>query len=239
MWRPGRSIFDQRFVSAWSVRKLCPGLLVHLFSDLPLELFAQNGSSPFHSHALIEKPHPRSKVDYIHQSPFEETLFLDTDTEVTVDIQGSFHLARKIRYGPGARLRSEHTQRTLENTESATAELPGIQHRRGALPQNSGRVVRLLQAWSASYHAAGFFPDQITLRELLWESDLRIGVLPPEYNTIMIKYPFVWRKGEAIPKIMHLRKYHEGPFWLLHGLRRSLRRAGLRLKGRADFLVKK
>ncbi len=222
--------------SAWSVRRLCPGLLVHLFSDLELGLFAHNGDSPFHSHSLIENPHPRSKVDYISQSPFAETLFLDTDTEVVVDLREVFTLLEKY---------------DLALTHDCIRNTPKTKWKRDLPPSfpefSSGvmlfrqtpEVVQLLQTWSKNYHAAGFFPDQITLRELLWETELKIGTLPPEYNTCLVKYPYVWRKGEAVPKILHLRRYHEGSFWLFCGVKRALVRAGQRLKGQAKFLVKK
>ena len=106
------------------------------------------------------------------------------------------------------------------------------------LYRRNARVIELLQAWKTAYHQAGFLMDQVTLRELLWQTDVRVAILPPEYNTIMVKYPLVWRKGEAIPKILHFRKYHEGRFWLLHGLRRALTRLGQRLNGKASFLVR-
>jgi hypothetical protein len=96
-----------------------------------------------------------------------------------------------------------------------------------AFPQfNTGVVVvrktfetqKILEAWSGSYKNAGFRKDQVTLRELLWKSDLRIATLPPEYNTRYPKYLWVWSRREARPKICHFRRYSfvSRRDWLIH-----------------------
>ena len=39
-------------------------------------------------------------------------------------------------------------------------------------------VLAFLRAWQQAYHSAGFKKDQVTLRELLWGSDLRLISFP-------------------------------------------------------------
>jgi hypothetical protein len=221
--------------SAQSVRNCCPDLRIHLFGAAKPEKFMAGLPSPFNSRAEIENPHPRSKVDCLFRSPYEETLYLDSDTEVVADIREVFLLLEKFDMALA--------HHAIRNTwqSSWKRELPP------SFPElNSGvmlyrshpGVIGLLKAWQKAYHEAGFFPDQITLRELLWETDLKVAVLPPEYNTLMLKYPLVWRKGEAIPKIRHFRKYLEGRLWLLCGLSRAVRRLRERMTGKARFLVR-
>ena len=220
--------------SAQSVCKRCPDLLIHLFADAKPEKFMAGAPSPFHSCAGIENPHPRSKVDCLFHSPYDETLYLDADTEVVADIREVFILLEKFDMAL-----AHHAIRNTP-TFSWKRELPPSfpEFNSGVIlfRKNPG-VIGLLQAWSQAYHEAGFGPDQITLRELLWESNLKLALLPPEYNTLMLKYPLIWRKGEAIPKIRHFRKYYEGRLWLLCGLSRALGRLRERMTGKARFLV--
>ena len=75
--------------------------------------------------------------------------------------------------------------------------------------KSSPAVLELLRAWGPAYHSAGFKKDQVTLRELLWLSDLRIHILPPEYNVRYEKYMRVWEEKEAIPRILHFSAFHE------------------------------
>jgi hypothetical protein len=46
------------------------------------------------------------------------------------------------------------------------------------------------------------------LRELLWGSDLRLHILPPEYNIRYERYLSFWDPKEAVPQILHLAKFH-------------------------------
>ena len=66
-----------------------------------------------------------------------------------------------------------------------------------------------MKRWRDAYHEAGFKWDQITLRELLWMSDLAVYVLPPEDNVRYRKYLDVWTEREAVPKILHLAEYYD------------------------------
>jgi len=66
-----------------------------------------------------------------------------------------------------------------------------------------------LESWSNAYHESEFDKDQVTLRELLWLSDLRIATLPPEYNLRFKKYLKIWEGDEAQPKILHFGEFLE------------------------------
>jgi hypothetical protein len=103
-----------------------------------------------------------------------------------------------------------------------------------AFPQHNGgvilyrktpEVIHFLENWSHYFKEAGFEQDQMTLRELLWLSDLRIATLPPEYNVRYIKYHYLWSKSEATTKIFHLQRLHSGWFrWVTRPVyRRTLK----------------
>ena len=86
-----------------------------------------------------------------------------------------------------------------------------------AFPQyNSGLIairrnpatLAFLQAWKAAVQATNTGRDQIVLRELLWESDLRIATLPEEYNLLMIQSLRHWTTEYAAPRVIHSPHFH-------------------------------
>jgi hypothetical protein len=76
------------------------------------------------------------------------------------------------------------------------------------LYRDSPPVRRLLADWRAAYREAGFEADQISFREVLWASDLRIAVLPERYNTRRYTWIDHWRAGRERPVILHLNRFH-------------------------------
>ena len=162
---------------------------------------------PFTSFSLIEDPHFRSKVDYLSRTPFDRTLYLDTDTVIFNRIVEIFGILDRFDVG----LTHAHHRNSKDRLMHWETEIPN------AFPEfNSGvvlyrktdSVISFFESWSSSYKKAGFRHDQTTLRELLWLSDLRIATLPPEYNLRFLKYYFLWSKSEAVPKIFHLKQLH-------------------------------
>lgn len=202
--------------SAETVRAHCPGLAIHLFADWQRHGFDFGASPhPFSSVEQITDPNRRSKVDYMARSPFDHTLFLDTDTAVVRDIRGLFGLLDRFD------IAASHAPRrpASGNRHVWHVSMPHAfpQFNSGVLLfRKSPAVVTLLDQWRHHYHSAGFPQDQVTLRELLWLSDLRIATLPPEYNVRFMKYHYMWSKREASTHIFHRRRYHDGPFFRVH-----------------------
>jgi hypothetical protein len=60
-----------------------------------------------------------------------------------------------------------------------------------------------LRNWQKAYTLAGKPRDQPTLRDLLWSSDLRFYVLPPEFNLRRVTVLDAWEPLDARPTIMH------------------------------------
>ena len=50
------------------------------------------------------------------------------------------------------------------------------------LYRNDATMTAFFAEWKRRYDAAGEARDQITLKDLLWESDLQFYILPPEFN---------------------------------------------------------
>jgi lipopolysaccharide biosynthesis glycosyltransferase len=207
----GKKYVEAAIYSAKSTKKHCPNLNIHLFVDAPnYELFNfEEEAFPFTSVEIIENPHRRSKVDCISKSPYERTLFLDSDTMVVQDISDIFLILD--RYDIAA---AHAMHRNLfSEPEIWNIQLPN------AFPQfNSGvllfrktaHVTELLENWSAAFSDSKLRHDQPTFRELLWLSDLQIAILPPEYNVRHFRYPLFWSKTEAQTKVFHLKLLHKG-----------------------------
>ncbi len=183
--------------SAESVKKHNPLLKTHLFTD-QLEIV-----SPYiDSCQRIAFPHRRSKVDYIHQTPFDKTLFLDSDTIVRTNIEDMFKLLERfdLAMTHGIKRNSANSVKNwkIDIPKSFPHLSSGV-----ILFKKNDQTMSFFQEWQKAYLNANFKKDQTTLRELLWLSDLRFYVLPPEYNVRYRKYLSVWTKEEAEPKILH------------------------------------
>lgn len=205
--------------SALSVRKHCPDLPVHLFADWENYDFPFGHSAfPFTSVEMIKQPHRRSKVDYLPLTPFERTLYLDTDTSLCGDITDMFRILERFDVAAAHGYRRNFSPRLA----AWRVELPRAFPQLNAgvfLYRRTPAVVHFLEEWRDRYHEnyPAIGQDQATLRELLWLSDLRLAVLPPEYNVRYIRYHWLWSRSEARSKIFHFKRYHSG--WLLWLLR--------------------
>lgn len=199
----GEKYTQQALLSARSVKQYSPQLKVHLFTD-------QTGLADpcADSQGHIEHPHVRSKVDYLHQSPFDRTLYLDADTRIVSDITSVFDLLDRFDLA----IAHAHQRNHFATQQIWRVAIPD------SFPQMNGGVLlynnkpatlQLLRDWQNAYHASSFAKDQVTLRELIWSSDLRITILPPEYNIRYTKYLDIWTQEEARPHILHLEAYKE------------------------------
>lgn len=188
--------------AAASIRKHSPGLGIQLFTNQ-----RKVATANFDRIVPIENPHVRSKVDYLTLTPFERTLYLDTDIRIVEDIREMFALLDRFDIA-AAHAQARNQPSTNELWRCPIPEAFPQLNGGVILYRNSPPVLRLLREWSVAYQEAGFKKDQVTLRELLWLSDLRIATLPPEYNLRSKKYLKVWEPKEARPKILHYARFH-------------------------------
>jgi hypothetical protein len=216
--------FGERFVAeaAYSARSLqqhCPGLPAVLFTDKPVT------ESPFDDVKLVEVGHIRAKVDLLAQSPFEQTLYIDSDTRVVRDLRdvfdvlGRFDLAMAHDF---ARKRSTMASRIPEYAAIpyAFSEFNGGVILYGRSPG----ATRFLELWRQRFHqykeqTQGW--DQASLRVAAWESGAQILTLPPEFN---VRSEGVRRRvgksvaagtnpGVMVPRILHWHGLHEEKWW--------------------------
>lgn len=184
--------------AAESVRRTNPTLQLGIFTD-------QDIVDPmFEFVGRIDGLGARRKHEFLGNSPFAQTLYLDSDVRVTGDLGDLFRILEHFEIA-GAYVRYRTLSKRLK---SHTADVPH------AFPQiNCGvmlykkceRVDALFRAWIDLYHEGGFTRDQAPFREVLWQSDVRLYILAPEYN--MRDIPF-WPTKEPLPKILHIKGFH-------------------------------
>ena len=221
--------------AAKTVRATNPGLPIAFYSNaVALGFGLDKDPYPFDLYEEIQNPHRRSKVDHLAKTPFARTLYLDSDTAVVEDIRPLFGVLDRFDLGICHAMKRNHGLRLLKWRLDIPRAFP--QYNSGViLYRSTPKVLAFFEEWGNVFHTAGFSQDQHTLRELLWLSDLRLAVLPPEYNVRYEKYAWLWSKQEATPKIYHLQKYHDfmPAIYLknfLRGILRFFKGLGLDLK---------
>ena len=83
------------------------------------------------------------------------------------------------------------------------------------MPLNSGvilfkatdPVMDFFKAWKDAYNKEGFKADQLTFRDQVWLHDLKLLILPPEYNCRPKSFIKVLRDANITPKILHLNDF--------------------------------
>ena len=188
--------------AAQSVKDSCPGLEVDLFTD-------QRADMPvFDRIHQLEDPWRRSKIDAMMHSRFDKTLYLDADVFVIADIRDVFEVLDRfdmaIAHDP---IRNGKRCQTFWRKQIPNA-FPQFNSGVIALRRNP-KVVAELQSWSAAVRENDFERDQPVLRELIWDSDLRVATLPQEYNLMRFKDLHLWRTHHSAPRIIHSPQFHK------------------------------
>lgn len=162
--------------SAISLRRWMP--------DAPITLHADHqppAGAPFDQIITLENPRHFfiDKIKPLLETPFERTVFLDTDTRVCAEVSDLFAV--------------------LDRFDIAVSHAPLRHDRPFATPNcfvelNTGviayrrceAVTRLIHRWMEIYEEevarCGKVSDQAAFRQAAYESDARLYVLPSEYN---------------------------------------------------------
>ncbi|SEQ13255.1 putative nucleotide-diphospho-sugar transferase [Thalassovita taeanensis] len=184
--------------AAHSLRAHNPGLAVDLFTDLPaapgLEVFDRVHRTP--------SAHPRVKLECFAQARFERVLFLDCDVLVLAPLGDLFDLADRFPLS----LAHDVRRRSDLIREGAGAQTPYAfpQLNSGVmLYRNDAAMAAFFAEWKRRYDLMGVARDQVVLKDLLWDSDLRFYVLPPEFNLRRVTMLDAWEPLDAVPTILH------------------------------------
>lgn len=174
----------------------------------------------------IEPDHKRAKIDFIKESPFKKTIYLDSDTIIVNNISDIFELLNKFDVAytlDFARKRKNMSEKIKKYSEIpySFSEING-----GILAfRKNDNVDEFLNKWKDYFYK--FFAetngwDQPSLRIALWESNLKLVCLPFEYNIRPKKLIEKIKNSKEIlgdehmkPRIYHMHyseKIHENEF---------------------------
>lgn len=187
--------------AAISVRRHCPGLPVDLFTDAPRD------PGPFDRVHVLDDPWFRSKIDGLLRSRFARTLYMDADMLVLADMRDIFDVLDRFDV---ALAQDWLRNSALHHTFWRKPLPPAFPMFNGGLiaVRRSAATTAFLEAWKAAVRASGGGRDQISLRELLWDSELRIATLPEEYNLLAIADVRHRTADDAAPRILHSPAFH-------------------------------
>jgi len=130
--------------------------------------------------------HLRAKVDYMDQSPFQKTVFLDSDTVIVRNCDDMFDILERFDIGivdDYARKRENYSKQVPEYNDIPYAFSEGNS---GVIAfNNSLRTQTFLKMWKEYFYQ--YFKitngwDQVSFRIALWKSNVRIHRMPFEYN---------------------------------------------------------
>lgn len=142
------------------------------------------------------------KIAPLARTPFEQTLFFDTDTYMCEPVPELFDLLSRCD------IAMCHAPMRMTGKVPVPTSFPECNS--GVIAYNMNEhTTSLFENWTKLYEeqlkTTGQTDDQPALRQALWRSDVRLAVLPPEYNFRFVMPGFV---GRGRVKILHGRYPH-------------------------------
>src|SRR5271166_2514080 len=185
----GRKFIDEACKSAANLKSVMPNMPLTIFSDEDVE------STHFENVIRISAPRHGfiDKIMNISLSPYDFTLFLDSDTYVCDDISDLFTLLEEFDIAV-----AHSTYRAVYGVPLVPDNFPEF-NSGVVLFKKSPQIMRSFSEWLKLYERdlnkeiqwlhpmgkalfKGDLPDQPTFREALYCSKLRIATLTSEYN---------------------------------------------------------
>ena len=179
----GEDFINESIESAKSIRDVMPNINITIFSDKNIS------TSVFDTVNLVKNPSYDfgDKVNALAKTPYEKTLFLDTDIYVTNDINPLFDLLEK--FDLGAALNHGGITSEKKSIESIPKTFP--EYNTGVLLyERNKNSLNFLKEWERKYNKRQPHDphDQPSFRITLYNTNIHFTTLTSEYNC-MIRYP--------------------------------------------------
>lgn len=186
--------------SAQSLRAQEPDLAIDLFTEAPEDV----PPGLFDVVHPIADPHPRAKLDCLTRTRFGRTLFLDADTLVVNPLGDLFDLMDRFDLA----LAHDVRRASALIREGGATPYAFPQMNSGVLLYRATEPVRaFISDWAARFRASDGARDQPILKEMLWETDLRFYILPPEFNLRRLPMLDAWEPEDAVPTVLHSHRF--------------------------------
>jgi hypothetical protein len=172
----GIKYVEEAVRSAQSFKAAMPEISIWLWSDLD-----PKRQDLFDKVVHIKNP-ARSFEDKIRpllESPFHKTIFLDTDTYVCGSLDDVYQILDRFDFA------AAHPVLRVTRVQDLPDAFPEVNS--GVMAFRSSDALqevfkKWLQLYAKHVEVTGQLDDQPPLRVALYESNLRIAILPPEYN---------------------------------------------------------
>jgi hypothetical protein len=181
----GKAFTKEALLSIESLRRYT-SLPIAIYTDEKALVETRNENLNINLVGEITANHLRAKVDYMDQSPFVNTVFMDSDTVVVRNCDDMFDLLERFDVAivnDYARKRKKYSDIVPEYGEIPYAF---SEANSGVIAFNSStRTQTFLKMWKEYFYQ--YFQqtngwDQISFRISLWKSNVRIHHMPFEYN---------------------------------------------------------
>lgn len=192
----GAAYLPPTILAARSVARTNPGVPIDLYADAPCDdpVFAR-------VHRL-ERAWFRPKFEALRRSRFARTLYLDGDVRVLADLSDVFEALGRFDLAAAHDPYRNARRAVAQHGEPVPAAFPQVNS--GVIGLRASEPARrLLAAVEADLLASGVRKDQPVLRAHLWRSELRLLVLPEEYNLMAYRSALMWTDARAAPRVIH------------------------------------
>tara|TARA_B100001093_G_scaffold518499_1_gene603573 strand:+ start:2069 stop:2929 length:861 start_codon:yes stop_codon:yes gene_type:complete len=191
-----KNFLDEAILSALSLKQNTKKKIA-IFTDIKDERL----NKVFDFIGIINPSNIRSKVDFISKSPFKKTVYLDSDTFIKNNIDDIFEILNY--FDVVGCIDSARKRKYISDKISEYAKIPyGFSEINGGVLafKSNKKVNFFLEIWKKKFfkylkETSGW--DQPSLRIALWNSKVKLHILPPEYNV---------RSKEVINKIKKIKK---------------------------------
>ncbi len=169
----GEEYRQEAVLSAKSVKNAMPSIQIGIITD------SDPQDAVFDDIIIIESPQYdfTDQISYLSDSPYDRTVYLDTDIYVTEDISDLFTLINEFDIGLA------HAQGgTSWQVDSLPSSFP--EYNSGVVVYETDIIDKFCDKWMVNYTQIKKDrpQNQPSLRKTLYESNLRIATLPREYN---------------------------------------------------------
>ena len=178
--------------------------------DIPIDLYTdQTIDDPVF--AQIHQLHvssPRPRFEALLRSRFERTICLDSDLFVIAPIDDVFDVLQRFDIASSHDQRLNVGSHTLVfHTKPVPAAFP--QFNSGVLGiRKSDATMAFVRQWQKEFEASHLKIDQPVLRELLFDSELRVATLPLQYNVIDVDLIRALDSRTMAPRVIHSSRIH-------------------------------
>ncbi|WP_116085937.1 hypothetical protein [Tropicimonas sp. IMCC34011] len=187
--------------AARTVRAIHPDIPIDLFADI-----APEGADVFDEVHILQDAHFRPKFEALIRSRFERTLYLDSDIAMVAPVNDVFDLLGRFDVA-AAHVQVRMPEDDLQATRPIPAAYPQINA--GVLGIRRSDATRaFLETCVRTLVETGATQDQPIIRRALYEGDLRLAVLPWQYNLKNLRLLVSMHRQSLAPRIIHSSYFH-------------------------------